>query len=177
MIGLLLAVLILPACVSNTLETSQFRAVGAPSDTSVSSQNTLQTQPLQETTASTIASGPIPLGTADTAASSITSSPQTATVTTSNGEPTEADRARGVAEIRSKAAAMPDEKPMVTPLPESTIQPMTAQQQKQNAAELEKTLAETSISDAELEAKTAEMLLLKKKAASHYNDAVSGIAN
>lgn len=170
---MLLAMLILPACVSSALEPAQFRAVGAPVSTT---QNVTATETALATDSATIEPGPIALVPVDATEVFAVSGATSAQDQSSNGEPSEADRQRGVAEIRNKAAMMPNEKPQVGLLPESAAQPMTAEQQAKNAAELEAALAENAIADEEIDAKTASILLLKRKAKTHYSDAVSGIA-
>jgi hypothetical protein len=192
-VSLLLAVLILPACVSSTLETSQFRPVGTPQQsTAVTGSAAVQEQSVATDTATPVA--PVETTVASNQPVSLTPNSPLATIPakpgkTKNGStqeqsvagetagvPSEADRQRGIAEIRNKAAGMPNVKPTVGPIPATATQPMTPEQQQQIAAELQGNLTENAISDAEIESKAASILWLRKKAQSHYDEAVSGIA-
>ena len=86
---------------------------------------------------------------------------------------------QAITEIRAKAANTGDAPPQINDVPVSTIKHLTAQQQALSKAELraEAQAAHGLISDAELAAKRAEIAKLRKKAQSHYNQALQQIQN
>ena len=100
--------------------------------------------------------------------------------TTSRLEPiSQQNRDQAIAEIRAKAASTGNAPPQIGDVPVSTIKHLTAREQALSKAELqaEAQAARGLISDSELAAKRAEFALLRKKAKSHYNQALQQIQN
>ncbi|MGB7286154.1 MAG: hypothetical protein WBC71_04405 [Salaquimonas sp.] len=148
----------LSGCVSSTLETSQFKPVGAQQN-SISTQDTSSNQPVALAQDAANETGDI-----------------------NSNDPnaiSAAARAQGIQEMRSKAEGRSGEKTHIGALPEPAAQQLSAEEQAQKANELKAAAAEASasVSDAEIDSKQNSIRRLQKKARSHYDDAVQGIEN
>jgi len=88
-------------------------------------------------------------------------------------------REAGVTEIRQKAAATGDAPPNVFDIPTPNSEMMTPEQQAKVRAELEAAAARNAaiVSDADAKAKASTTNSLKKRAATHYDDALNAIEN
>jgi hypothetical protein len=84
-----------------------------------------------------------------------------------------------ISEIRAKAAATGNAPPNVFDIPQSNVGRMSAEEQAQARAELEAAAARNAsiLSTDDAEAKAAAAANLKKRATTHYQDALNEIEN
>lgn len=167
----MLAAMVGSGCVSSTLESSQFRAVGAQNPTASAGIDTQQASNPVST-----ASGPVDL-TADTSnpnpAGSIRVASEEPSAVQSGPDP--AARAQAVSEMRQKAAAGSGQKTQFGALPEPATKALSAQEQALLARDLSQTASQNVVSDEELEAKKRSIAQMRRKAKLHYKDALNRI--
>ena len=170
--------MIATGCVSSTLDSKQFRPVGGSTE-STGSDN-FDREPTQEIAQSP--TGPVNLANPASESAAIAADK---TLKTGNGETgsgqnsvlNPVEREKAIAEMRAKAANGSGVKTRIGLLPESSSDPMDAGKQKRLAAELEKSIeeAEKSATDEELEAKKNSIEAMRRKAGSHYDNALKRI--
>lgn len=153
MIFLTLAITVQSGCVSSTLETSQFRPVGTTSSNAAGSNDEIQTSSEPVSTAPNDLNDPNVLNAAA--------------------------REQAVQEMRAKGQETSGEKTKIGLLPETATQQLTRSEQNSKAAALKNAAAEaqSSVSDEEIQSKQDSISRLRKKARSHYGDAVKRIEN
>lgn len=173
--ALIAACMAASGCVSSTLDSNQFRAVGSGtrSTAATASQieptvdSTSSAAPLSLSQQNAVESAPgvsgVPDGTANAA------NPQT-------GQDPQA-RARAIAEMRAKAANSSGVKTQFGAVPEPATEALSAREQLEMKRDLSGAAATDVVSDSELAAKQESIQRLKKKAKQHYSEALDKIEN
>jgi hypothetical protein len=166
-------------CVSSAVNTNDFRPVGQDQPGGAARQISTSSSPQ----ANAAAVQPVNLvGAASGGSRSPTDqSDQTNLSAYSGNEASAAEtadmRSEGVRIIRDKAAGKPGLKPQVGPLPTTATSQFTPSEQQAKIRELSAAAAasQEQVRDAEIRARRREFQVLRRKASSHYRDALKGI--
>ncbi len=185
------SLLVASGCVSSTLDSNQFRAVGENRPAAQAANDSAQLTGTENLPSG--GEGPIDLTKAaqsgavkEKASGGTAATEQTEKSNEGDGNPEEAssvldpvERAKAIAEMRAKAANGSGEKTRIGLLPEPSDDPIDATKQKKLKAELELDAkrAGATTTDAELEAKKKSIEALRRKAKTHFEDTLKRIEN
>lgn len=166
--GLLIAasiILPLTACVSQTLDSNEFRPVGAK-------QNVQLDQGIKPVSSDT----PVRLSQQSGDDANLEPS-QTVSAESGNSVLDPAEREKAIAEMRAKAGQESGAKTQIGAIPETAAERLDASGLRALESELKQSAgeADTRITDAELAAKRRSINAMRRKANRHYEDALQGI--